>query len=298
MQGKPHKQEFPLYLLTGLVIGIAIGLFYAWRLSPVEVIDTVPASMSDAHKDSYRLLVAQAFMTNGDPKRAISRLILLDDDDIMNAVEDQAQRLLARGENIQDTRAMATLLDALEKESDLVANYLSAINIVDEYEALNETAMVEVEPTVVSSPESVATESKTAVATQVATTAVPTATLMPTMTATPTPLPAYALQSFEKVCDPMITSPLIQVIVKKNNGEQVPGVPIMVIWDDGDNVFYTGLKPNLGLGYADFEMTPGVSYDLHLVEGGEGVMDLTSQSCTKNDGSTYWSSWLVVFEKK
>jgi hypothetical protein len=292
MQGKPRKKEFPLYLITGLVIGIAIGLFYAWRLSPVEVIDTVPASMSDEHKDAYRLLVAQAFMTNGDPQRAIARLFLLGDDDIVNAVEDQAQRLLSRGNNIDDTRAMATLLEALEKES---AIGLPTATVGDEYTVLDDgsdvTPTMMITPTVV---DVIVTEANT----QVVTTEIPTATMMPTMTATPTALPAYALESFEKVCDPTIDTPLIQVMVKKNNGEQVPGVPIMVIWDDGDNVFYTGLKPNLGLGYADFEMTPGVSYDLHLVEGGEGVMDLSPQSCTKNDGSTYWSGWLVVFQKK
>ena len=295
MQGKPRKKEFPLYLITGLVIGIAIGLFYAWRMSPVEVIDTVPASMSDEYKDAYRLLVAQAFMTNGDPQRAIARLYLLGEDDMVNAVEDHAQRLLSSGNNIDDTRAMATLLEALEKES---AISFPTATVGDEYAALEDGSATPVVSETMETAEVVVTEMATAEFTQVPTTAVPTATLIPTMTPTATALPAYALESFEKVCDPTIEMPLIQVMVKKNTGEQVPGVPIMVLWDDGDNVFYTGLKPNLGLGYADFEMTPGVSYDLHLVDGGEGVMDLTAESCTKNDGSTYWSGWLVVFQKK
>ena len=126
----------------------------------------------------------------------------------------------------------------------------------------------------------------------------PTPTSIPTQTPTATPVPAYSLQSFEMMCDVTIGMPLIQVVVQKASGEQVPGVPIMVIWDEGDNVFYTGLKPSFGLGYADYEMTPGVSYDLHMVEGGEGVVNLTPLACERADGSTYWSGWLVNFRQE
>ena len=307
MQGKPRKQEFPLYLLTGLILGIVLGLVYAWRLSPVEVIDTVPASMSEEHKDEFRLLTANAFMTNGDPHRAMARLALLEDASMISSVEDQTQRLLSIGENIDDTRAMATMLEAIEVFGNVaMVNELptseSALATEDEYGAYEETenAPQATAELTSSSPEVVVTENlPTQIpATPIVPTNQPTATKVPTITPSPTAVPAYSLQSFEMVCDATIDTPLIQVIIQKPTGEQVPGVPIMVIWDEGDNVFYTGLKPSIGLGYADYEMTPGVSYDLHLVEGGEGVVNLTPQTCEKNDGSSYWSGWMVIFRKE
>ncbi|MBI1865988.1 MAG: HD-GYP domain-containing protein, partial [Nitrospirae bacterium] len=43
-------------------------------------------------------------------------------------------------------------------------------------------------------------------------------------------------------------------------------IEIVVVWDAGEDHFFTGLKPELGQGYADFTMTEGVSYTLRLAE--------------------------------
>ncbi len=51
--------------------------------------------------------------------------------------------------------------------------------------------------------------------------------------------------------------------------QPVPSVELVVTWDGGEDHFFTGLKPELGLGYADFVMTPEVVYSIRLADGGQ-----------------------------
>jgi hypothetical protein len=72
----------------------------------------------------------------------------------------------------------------------------------------------------------------------------------------------------------------------------------LVSWEGGEDSFFTGLKPELGLGYADYSMTPGVVYSLRLVQGGEQVSDLIASECESSSGERYWGSWLLTFAQK
>jgi len=42
------------YLLTGLLIGLALGLVYAWKISPVRYVDTDPAALRADFNDQLR----------------------------------------------------------------------------------------------------------------------------------------------------------------------------------------------------------------------------------------------------
>ena len=61
-----RDQRGPWYLLTGLVLGVALGLVYAWVLAPVKYVDTVPDMLREDYKAQYRALVAAAYMATGD----------------------------------------------------------------------------------------------------------------------------------------------------------------------------------------------------------------------------------------
>jgi hypothetical protein len=77
----------------------------------------------------------------------------------------------------------------------------------------------------------------------------------------------------------------------------VAGVQIVVTWDNGVNTFYTGFKPELGPGYADFEMTPGIIYVLQLTKGDKPVTGLAAQECEGSGGERYWGSWRLTFKQ-
>src|SRR5690348_319460 len=85
------------YLLTGLILGLALGLAYSWIFSPVKYVDTAPYSLRDDFKDQYRNLIASAYLTDGDLGRAKARLALLKDDDPSRVLAAQAQRVVAGG---------------------------------------------------------------------------------------------------------------------------------------------------------------------------------------------------------
>jgi hypothetical protein len=70
---------------------------------------------------------------------------------------------------------------------------------------------------------------------------------------------------------------------------------VVVVWDDGQDHFYTGLKPELGIGFGDFSMTEGVTYTVRLAESDALVTGLASQECTDDSGGRYPGSWLVTF---
>ena len=104
------------YLLTGVVLGIILGILFAWVISPVKYVDTAPESLKDEFKDQYRVLIASAYAANGDLVRAKARLELLDEADIYLVVAEQAQQMLAEGGSVEEAQALGRLALALGQE--------------------------------------------------------------------------------------------------------------------------------------------------------------------------------------
>jgi hypothetical protein len=92
------QRRSSLYLLTGLILGIALGLIYAWVILPQNLQGTEPGGLRATDKDSYRTLIAAAFVSNGDLVRARARLDLLGDQPPYQSVLNQAEQLAVFGE--------------------------------------------------------------------------------------------------------------------------------------------------------------------------------------------------------
>jgi hypothetical protein len=125
----------------------------------------------------------------------------------------------------------------------------------------------------------------------------PTHTPLPTLSPTPTPTlgAPFVLQDATQVCNPYLSAPRLEVEVRDSASQPVPSVELVVTWNGGEEHFFTGLKPELGLGYADFEMTMGTVYTLGLAEGSQPVENLTPVECAADDGSRYWGGWRLLF---
>jgi hypothetical protein len=85
------------------------------------------------------------------------------------------------------------------------------------------------------------------------------------------------------------------VDAKNSAGQPVAGVEIIVNWAGGEDHFFTGLKPEHGLGYGDYVMTPDVTYTVHIADGGQPVPGLKTSQCTGSLGSKFLGSWSLVF---
>jgi hypothetical protein len=287
---KREEKRGSWYLLTGVIIGLIFGLVYSWVVSPVKYIDAAPNSLREDFKAQYRALVASAYMASGDLVRAKSRLGELKDTDVALTVAMQAQQALAEARPEAEIRALGLLAVALGQGPTPVVTELPAIptptiplaNTASPTPVLIEaTDTPTVQINITSSP--------------TARTPQPTSTPLPTRTPTTTPGAPFVLQDLTQVCDPDLIQPLLQVQTLDAAAQQVPGVEVIVSWDGNEDHFFTGLKPEMGLGYADFIMTPGLTYTLRLADGGQPVSDLTSTECETQNGERYWGSWLLIF---
>lgn len=110
---EPKGKRSAWYLLTGLFIGILIGLMYAWFVNPIEYQDVDPASLDSVAKDAYRITLAQDYALTGNLSHASQRLALLNDENLVYTLGQQAQRELGAG-NDEEARALALLASALQ----------------------------------------------------------------------------------------------------------------------------------------------------------------------------------------
>lgn len=312
-----RERRGPWYLLTGLIIGAALGMAYAWVIRPVQYTNTAPNSLRADYKGQYRSLIASAYLANGDLVRARARLELLQDTDLYRILAEQAQRTLAGGEASQEARALGLLAVALgqapatvspeEEVSSAASPAASALSspsptgttpVTPAITLSTITPAAEITLPQAASPAAGTPTAGNALPTvrssPTARTSVPSSTSLPTRTATTTPGAPFALDQQELVCDPKLTSPLIQVETYDAASQPVPGVEVVVNWEGGEDHFFTGIKSEINPGYADFDMTPGVSYTLRLVEGGQPI-SLTASECEKAGGARYWGSWKLVF---
>jgi hypothetical protein len=90
---------------------------------------------------------------------------------------------------------------------------------------------------------------------------------------------------------------LLQVDVSDADGRPVAGAEILIAWGGGQESFFTGLKPELGDGYADFVMRPGVVYSLRLALESETAGDLSIPACEAADGTPFAGGIRLEFQQ-
>ncbi len=274
----------PFFLLTGLILGIAAGLIFSLVISPAAYEDVSPIALSGADKDTYRGMIALAYSADGNLGRAIQRLHTLSDEDLRQALAEQAQRLMADPLTRREARALAELSVAIQ-QAGLDPSYVGT------------TAE---QPTLQANTTQFATLGLSE-AVQTATPVLPTETPQPTRTLRPTltPLPTlnapFVLSSRVETC--AVDKPLIKVWVTDDKGNPLPGMRVEVFWLGGSDYFYTGLYPKVSPGYGDFEMLPGVIYSLRVGESGQVVDDLTTPECKDSNGSPYPGGWELIFSQ-
>lgn len=258
------------YLLTGVIIGLIIGLILSATALPVQYINTEPSTLSAEGKEAYRIMVAQAYLAEGDGGRARARLALLQDVNPAEVVIAQAQSMLAESGNDARARALA-LLAAAVSEPSLSITPLPMLTPM----------AAEVIPT------TPVTSGTSAAETSAGLTKTPGATNTPRPTATPQPTlgsPFVMQEEPAIICDPLPAVSLLQIIVLDSSGQAVPGVRIEISQAAGGvETFYTGLYPEISLGYADYLFQPDAVYTVRIGESGQPVTGLAAPVCGNND---------------
>jgi hypothetical protein len=247
------------YLLTGVVLGVAAGLVYSWVISPVRYVDAPPSALRADYKDDYRALVAAAYLYSLDLVRAEDRLAQLKDDKSAETLAMQAQRALAEGHSEEEIYALNTLASALngnlvpdKRESTPVpeVNFVPLTDVAQSSSSVVNSTPYPTATLSTSSPPESGTILNVA------------NNIQSTLTSALYALPGepFALEERRLICNINQVSPLIQVGILDAVGQPVPSVEVVMTWDGGEDHFYTGLQPELGLGYADFTISPGVVY--------------------------------------
>jgi hypothetical protein len=91
-------------------------------------------------------------------------------------------------------------------------------------------------------------------------------------------------------------SPHIEVVVRDEDGEGLPGVEVWLTWSDGADRAVTGLKPDRGPGYADFNVASDVAYTVSVGQLGMPlVTGLRLELCAVEEGEeVFTGSWRLV----
>ncbi|HKJ38501.1 MAG TPA: hypothetical protein VJ972_06980, partial [Anaerolineales bacterium] len=243
--------------------------------------------------------IAASFAASGNLPRAQARLELLGDDNPSETLNAQAQREISNGQFTQADQ-LAALAFVLENGAGLPAQDSPTIEIIEPVSAEPSItpfpSPADVPFVLTETPELIETPSLEAefITPQAAPA---TATPRPTRTALPTQGAPFQLTALDSVCDPNLPERLLQVIVFNSNRRQLAGIKVIVTWDAGEDDFFTGLKPELGNGYADFIMEPGTSYSVQLGLGSEISTGVTAPTCQASSGESFLGGYKLTFQQ-
>ncbi len=299
MSGFSARQLAPV---IGLVVGLTLGLVYAWIITPVELVNTYPALLRTDHRQDWARLAALSYVADGNLGRARARLEGLKHEDVASAIQVLIEEYAAAGRPADTLRSLTTLAKALDVHTPAMLVYL--------YTPTSSSPAYASEPSLTPTPTPTARLSslKSHTPTPHASSPLATPTRKPTRTPrpptpTPLPLPPFQLAQQEQICKSGQT-PHIEVVVRDEHGAGLAGVEVWLMWPGGADRAMTGLKPQSGAGYADFNAERGVpgsvNYSLGIGELGMPlVTDLRIAFCPPKKGKEpLLGSWRIVLERR
>jgi hypothetical protein len=289
-------RRIPWTVLFALLAGVGAGLAYSWVFSPRQLTDAQPSALRSDFKDQYRSVVAAAYAATGNLPRAQARLALLGDTDSVDALNAQAQRMRASSasseqfENIDLVVALALVLSEDVNGAPISTSTIEVVDPVEETPTATDLPIASEEPLLL-------TETALPIENAETQETVSAPTPRPTQTPVPTLGAPFELTGQESVCDPNLPDGLLQVVVMNRNRRQVAGVEVVATWDGGKEQFFTGLKPELGNGYADYSMTPNTTYTVQLASGSDVALGITAPTCQSANGENFFGGIKLTFQQ-
>lgn len=273
------------FVLLGLVLGIAGGLLYAWVISPVVYTDASPARLDAQYTEEYLFLVSQSYALTGDWEETQERLAALELENVAEPVTALFEKSLREGWPAAQVRNLAFLTQKLGGDSPALSLFGATPQpppVTPTQAPAGPTATATLLPTPSPTPQPTRT---------------PRPTLTPSATprATATPRPDFLLVSQERVCEEDQPAPRIEVVALDAEMEELPGVEVVVSWEGGSDRFFTGFRPELGLGYGDFVMTAELSYSVVLAAGSPTISGLRVEPCAEDEGGMP-GGWRLTFQ--
>ena len=299
-------QRKPWYLITGIIIGLVIGLVFAWWVFPVEYVDTPPSSLREDIKGNYRVMIALSYAVNQDLARAKIRLHLLDGNDNKPGVPTidviptsvyllgvQAQQSLAEGRVETEAQALGLLAAVFgQKPTQTITAVPSSSP-----SPMSRSATPSVQQKITSTQTASHGILSNATASITPKPSTPAYQPLPSRTPSLTPPALFSLQSRKLICDPALHKPMLQIQVSDTEGVPLSGVRAVIKWQGGQDTFITGLKTEFGQGFADFTLKPTLRYSLLVGEGGESVGDIKVEECETSRKEQYGGIWLLTYRQ-
>jgi hypothetical protein len=271
---------------VGLILGLALALAYTWIIDPLVLRNAAPGDLSPAAQQQYVAAAALEYGATGDLQRAVARLIEANPEaDPFQLAAETACQLIRGGQvdSLNDVAAIRYLRAIYEPQGYTADCDVTAFNTPIPITIVPPTATMTFTPSLTPFPSK--TPTKAIQAPPAATPIVPNAG--------PSAGGDFQAVLVEAYCDPA-SSGLLEVYVRDEAGGPVAGIPIQVVDSSRQAaLFYTGLKPERGLDYADFQMTAGASYRVGIAEGGLLSSTLDAIPC---DTAGTLNSYRVVLQ--
>lgn len=304
--------------LFGFLVGLMLSLTYGWVLDP-RPRPVSPADLRAEDKAFYMRLIALAYAKNNNLEQAQQRLAAFEAADVASNVAALTEQYIQQERDVRDIKALVALSEALGQTTSVMAAFIVTPTPLPTNTPTpaptptprpTHTPTPKASPPATPAPSATPTKtptrrpSRTSTATPTPTASrTPTATPTPTATNTPTPGPnsPFGLAQSVVLCDDSGSGGLLRVYVRDRLGAGVPGVQVKITWSGGEDSFFTGFKPEIDLGYADFQMRPDQQYDLTLANvetaGEMPEVKWDNQALCPNLPANVQPSWQVVFQQ-
>lgn len=257
-----------VFMGLAAIAGLAGGLFYTWVIDPVEYYDTAPDALYAQEKAIYLAIIGDLYAYEQDLDKAQARLAELGVEADGAVLAGFVEQYLDSGGRPEEVRNLARLAEALGAHGGVLLVF---------------------GPELVPSPTPMPPTPTTPPGIE--------ASPFPTVTVTATP--EFRLVDRTAVCAAAGQQGQVSIHVQDAEGKEMAGIEIVVSWATGQDRLFTGLRPQLGIGYADFEMSPGTEYSVSLADFGGDVAEELSSALSAGvcPTGTVALDWRLTFQE-
>ncbi len=119
-----HRAGF-LAFAGGMVLGLVLGLVYAWLIDPVDLYNTTPDLLRSDYRHDWIRLAALAYLVDGDLERVEHRLAGLPQEDVQAALAALIESYAAEGKPAQMMRPLSQMASHLGVRTAAMSIYLN-----------------------------------------------------------------------------------------------------------------------------------------------------------------------------